>query len=206
MRRFEQLATPPWLYLNSSPYPYKKALASATSSLLFVLDTCHTHCDLKSPVSTEERKQRLILLISVADPESKLEPAAEALSTFTVERRRSTFTDERRRSPGGRSVCSAMTTISSEMVGVEVSVCGGGGLGGGDASGDGCDGGNSRGDDGRDGGDCCGGIGSGIKEAASVLVVALEVASKKLGGAGESSCCDCNHRPVALDCEKRLSI
>jgi len=110
MTQFEQLATPPWLYLNSSPYPYKKALASATSSLLFVLDTYDTHCDLKSPVSTEEQKQRLLVLISEAESESKAESAAEASSTFTDELRRSTFTDEGRRSPGGRPVSSAMTT------------------------------------------------------------------------------------------------
>ena len=81
-----QFATPPWLYLNSSPYPYKKALASATSSLLFVLGTYHTHSHLKSRASTsrstKEQARLLLFLTSVVKPE--LEECAEESSTCTV--------------------------------------------------------------------------------------------------------------------------
>ena len=77
-----QFATPPWLYLNSSPYPYKKALASATSSLLFVLDTYHTHSHLKSLASTKEQERLLLFLTSVVKLE--LEECAEESSTCTV--------------------------------------------------------------------------------------------------------------------------
>ena len=77
-----QFATPPWLCLNSSPYPYKKALASATSSLLFVLDTYHTHSHLKSRASTKEQARLLLFLTSVVKPE--LEECAEESSTCTV--------------------------------------------------------------------------------------------------------------------------
>ena len=78
-----QLATPPWLYLNSSPYPYKKWLASATSSLLFVLDTYHTHSHLKSHASTKEQERLLLFLPSVVEPEVESECPEES-STFTV--------------------------------------------------------------------------------------------------------------------------
>ena len=79
-----QFATPPWLYLNSSQYPYKKALASATSSLLFVLDTYHTHSHVKSLASTKEQERQFLFLTSVVKPELESESAPEESSTCTV--------------------------------------------------------------------------------------------------------------------------